>query len=350
MYTVWKSRILMRRRHFCTAAGVGCLGSLAGCTALDLPFNGGHPFADSTVAVRIEDRGKTVHDVASNAREALDFWAAQSSQYVEFGIDFEIVDESPDIVMAYVDTPEGCSDVENYNNDVLGCAPLIRPGNRISRPVTAYVVAADRPYGSVRTTAKHELGHILGLGHEDEPLEIMSNRPEDRIRLYAVRVEIWETVLAANEQAITAMQRLNDGINGWNDEEYDSATAAFDEAETAFGAAQQAIETAANRLDDLVVDPPLETVDRPRLDADFDARLEWTSAGSDVASAMGAASAAAADNDRSTAREQSAAGRDYLSTFHETAWPEARVVAVALGLVRGFNRDDDEVGMAGEEL
>ncbi len=159
----------MRRRHFCTATGAGCLCALAGCTALDHPTATEHPFAGSTACVRIENRGETDRDVEANAREALEFSSAEHSQYLEFSIDFSVVEDTPDIVIAYVDTPESCSDVENYSERVLGCAPLIRPGNRISRPATAYVVAADRPYGSVRTTTKHELGHILGLDHDDEP-------------------------------------------------------------------------------------------------------------------------------------------------------------------------------------
>jgi len=100
----------MNRRQFLTAGSTGCLAGLAGCTALDLPIPGsGHPFADSMVGVRVEDRGTTSHDVDANAREVLDFWATESSQYVDFDIGFDIVAEQPDIVLAYVDSSEDCS-------------------------------------------------------------------------------------------------------------------------------------------------------------------------------------------------------------------------------------------------
>ncbi len=341
----------MRRRQFYTTLGAGCLCGLAGCTGVDLPgTDRSHPFADSTLGVRIENRGQTDHDIEANAREALEFWSTEHSQYLDFGVDFEVVEESPDIVLAYVETPESCSAVENYDENVLGCAPLLRPGNRVSRPVTAYVVAADRPYGSVRTTAKHELGHVLGLDHDAEPRTIMSNRPEDRIQLYAVRIDIWETALEAHEQNMTATDRLNDGIAAWNTEQYNEATAAFDQAAAAFRAASSEIQRAQQRLADLETDPPLETVDFETLRSDLDDRLRQLSVGIDLTTAVRAASQAAADGDRSTARQQRSTANELLSTYRSIGWPEIRTVAVALGLVRGFSRQADDVSADEGEL
>lgn len=330
----------MNRRQF-LAGSTGCLTCLAGCTGGGSVGSGdGHVFAESTVSVRVEDRGSTDHDVRTNAEEVLDFWAAESSQYAGFGIGFEIVDENPDIVLAYVDTSEGCSGVENYSSDVMGCAPLIRPGNRISRPVTAQVVAADRPIGSVRTTAKHEIGHILGLGHDNEPRQIMSNRPEDRIPLYAIRVEIWETVVEGYDQSSTAAQHLNTAIGAWNDERYDTAATAFEDAETAYVAARDGFRTARDRTADLEADPPLETVDFPTLTGGLDRLVNRMAAAVDVASTMAEASRAAADGEQSTARRLSSTADDRLTDYHAIDAPPSRDIAVALGLVRGTSRED----------
>ena len=341
----------MRRRQFCTAAGACCLGGLAGCTALDIP--GGtqsHPFADSTVGIRVENRGETDHDVEANAREAIEFWAAEHEQYLDFGVGFELVEEQPDVVLAYVDTPEACSEVENYSENVLGCAPLLRPGHRVSRPVTAYVVAADRPYGSVRTTAKHELGHVLGLDHDDEPLEIMSNRPEDRIRLFSVRIDSWEAALAAHEEHNTATRELNDGIAAWNDERYGEAAESFETSEAAFETAASEIRTARDRVADLDVDPPLETVDFETLTADLERRADRLAVGSEITSIMGEASQTAADGRESAARGRLSEVNELLGEFRSIGWAEIRTVAVALGLVRGFEREDDGVAVDEDEL
>lgn len=333
----------MRRREF-SAACACCLSGLAGCTAIDDLGGLGsrdHPFADSTLGVRIENRGETDHDIKANGREALEFWRTEHSQYLDFSVDFEVVEERPDIVLAYVDTPEACSEVENYSESVLGCAPWIQAGHRISRPVTAYVVAADRPYGSVRTTAKHELGHVLGLGHDDEPREIMSNRPEDRIRLFAVRIEIWEAALEAHTQYIAAVDRLNDGIGSWNDEQFSTAIETFEQSRERFEATADSLQTANDRSDELDADPPLETVDFERLTDDLGRRREQADRGIDLTTELKTASRAARDGE-STRQAIEEANR-LLSAFQSAGWEELRTVAVALGLVRGFERDDDEV-------
>jgi len=334
----------MNRRQL-LAASTGCLGCLAGCTAVDLPgvgSDGRHPFADSTVTVRVEDRGTTDHDVEANARDVLDFWATESSQYAGFEVDFERVEGEgeADIVLAYVDSSEDCSDVENYSSDVLGCAPLIRPENRLPKPVTAYVVAADRPFGSVRTTAKHEIGHVLGLGHDDEPREIMSNNPEDRIPRYEIRIDIWETAIGASERTNEAISRLNSGISEWNDEAYETAIESFEASASAFGTARDSFRTARDRTAELEADPPLETVDLPVLTDDLDRRIERVGIGTEAAKTMQEAAEAAADDDGSTARQRVSDANDLLEAFRAIEVGELRTVAVALGLVRGFDRED----------
>ncbi|MFW6321877.1 MAG: hypothetical protein ACOC0Z_08485, partial [Halohasta sp.] len=326
---------------------------LCGCTAVDrLPFasgDGEHPFADENLGVQVEDRGETSHDVEAITREVLEYWVDEAEQYAGFEVGLRFVDDDPDIVFAYVDSPEDCSDVENYSSEVLGCAPLLRAGNRVPAPVTAHVVAADRPVGSIRTTAKHELGHILGLDHDAEPREIMSNRPEDRIPRYEIRVDVWETVLDGYETMGAAIEDLNTGIDHWNDESYDEAIDTFDEAQTGFDDARGFFRSASDRSDELDADPPLETVEYDALDDAFDRLLGRMGAAADAARLMGEASAAIDDGDRSTAQQRVEEANDRLDDYETIGAVESREIAIALGLVRGLDREDDD-GAVGDGL
>ena len=70
------------------------------------------------------------------------------------------------------------------------------------------------------TTLKHELGHTLGLGHDDEPARIMSNDPEDRIPDYHER----RTILEAYNDSVTPYNRgataWSNTLDAWNDGDF----------------------------------------------------------------------------------------------------------------------------------
>lgn len=331
----------MNRRQL-LAAGCGCLGTgLAGCSGLDgLVASDRHLFADETVAVRITDAGTTDHDVVANARAALDYWTAESSQYVGFEIDFDIVDDDADMAIDYVDTPERCSGVDNYSEDVLGCAPLIRPGQRYTGTPTAIVIAGRRPYGQVLTTTKHEIGHILGLGHDDPPAEIMSNRPEDRIPLYAERIAIWERCLAGTDATATATERFNTGITAWNDDRYGDAAEAFGEATDSFRTARKAFVTAREETGVFEDFPQPETIDLETLQATLDRLTERMALAVAFAELMADAADAAAAGNATEANARRQEANEEIRAYNEIGAIEVREIGVALGLVRGFDRED----------
>lgn len=339
----------MHRRQLLAAGGGGLLAGLAGCSGLDGSLLSGgtrHLFADKTVPVRIADQGTTDHDVAANAREALDFWAAESTQYTGFEIDFEVVEGDAAMAIEYVDSPERCSDVDNYSEDVLGCAPLIEPGRRYSGTATAIVVAGGRPYGQILTTTKHEIGHILGLNHDDQPAEIMSNRPEDRIPLYAERLSIWEQSRTGSESAGTATDRFNDGIAGWNDESYADAADSFVDAADAYQSARDAFTTAREETAVFVEFPQPESIDLETLQTTLDRLLDRMALGVDFAGLMAAAADAAAAGDVNVANDRRSDANNSIRAYNELGTTELRDITVALGLVRGF---DNEETVAGEE-
>lgn len=340
-----------RRQFLASAAGLSTVAT--GCVGFQPPGTQEHPFAGTTQTVRIDSDVESPHDLRQLATEALAFWEEHSHQYVGFGISFDVLepadarDRDPDLVIGYANHPRVCENVPSYSEQVMGCAPLIRPGNRISRPITAYVVAATRPPGKIRITTKHEIGHVLGLDHDDEPLTIMSNQPRDRIPQYDLRIDIWETVQAAHHDSLAAIHVLNHGIELDVAEEYGPAAAAFDRAHEDFEQLRQLLVSASDRTT-AFEDPNVETVALDRL-REYLARLEGRMAlAAEIAAtlASGARGSLAGDDDARVAAMQSAS--EQIVAFNEIGTVELRDVAIALGLVRGFDLDDPVVDLEDE--
>ena len=337
----------MRRRQFVGTAASAAGASIAGCSA---PGAGDrHPFAGKTVTVRIDDESESDHDVRENVRGALEYWEAHAPRYVDFEVAFDVVDDDdPDMVIRYVDEPSECSGVENFSERVLGCAPIITPGRRLRGTVRAVVVAGARPFGKIRITTKHEIGHILGLYHDDEPQEIMSNDPARRIPMFELRIEIWETVLDAHARGSGATRLFNHGVETWRNGDYEVAQAAFAAANVDFRRTRTVLETARTRVETFADDPRVETVDLDGLRTHLNRLVERMELATEFTAAMADASAAAAAGDASASSEHLATANDRIAAFNERPSPELRDVAIALGLVRGFDRDE-EIGDVDED-
>ena len=339
----------MHRRRFLAVAGTAAFSASAGCLALNAPESGGHPLANTTQTVRIDDNSEGPHDLALNARQSLEFWEEHSEEYAGFEIAFEIVEnDDPDIIIAYGDDPRGCENVPEYSENVLGCAPLIREGNRVDRPTTARVVAATRPFGKIRITTKHEIGHILGLDHDDDPLYIMSNQPEDRIPLYDLRVTIWETVLEAYDGSTAATHLLNHSIETYQRREYEAAAAAAEAVSENLMILAAEIEAANESTAEFEGHERVETVALDRLRELLLQIFDRITALERLATALAESARAGAAGNDAERDEALTAALGYSGQFNAIAPVQLRDVAFALGLVRGTDLDDQVVELEDE--
>ena len=317
--------------------------AVAGCLSTAPPEvdEDRHVFAESTLGVRIDNHSDTDHDVERNARESLGFWEEHSREYVDFGVEFEVVDDEPDIVIRYADDPSGCEDVEGYSERVLGCAPLIRPGRNVRRPVTAHVVAGHRPFGKIRVTTKHELGHIFGLDHDDEPAWIMSNRPADRIPLYDERIAIWERVNEAQVRGTQGTQLFDDGVRRWQAEFYQQAETAFLDAHSAYGEMRELFADVQDRTHHFDGHSRVETVNLSRLRDLLSGLYRRASAAEWFARHMAEACRGVLAGEDAVVETALSETNARIREYNDVGPTQIREVAIALGLVRGFDREDE---------
>lgn len=325
----------MSRRHAMAGAAV----ALAGCSgieerAAEVRSARGHPLS-GTVSVSIVDRSRSGHDLERLTTEALTYWTANADEFLDFSVTFELTSTSPDIELAFLADAAELEGCEGYaTEEILGCAPLLEGGHRPERPVTIEVVAGARPYGEIRITTKHELGHVLGLTHDDEPAYIMSNDVEDRLPEYTTRTEILQSIENAWNGRNAATRRYNRAIERWNDGEYGAAESGFESSAERYRSVLASVETAADLETGFDgMDRP-ETVDRETLRTQFGQIREWIDLAIARSERMAEAAAARETGDVSTARERVAEAETIDEELAEADFSAPADAARALGLVR----------------
>ncbi len=331
----------LSRRHALAGAAV----ALAGCSEIEERADGirssrGHPLSGTT-SVSIVDRSHSGHDLQRLTTEALTYWTANAEEFLDFSVTFELASASPDLEVVFLADAaelEGCA--EHATEEILGCAPLLEEGHRPERPVTIEVVAGDRPHGEVRITTKHELGHALGLTHDDEPAYVMSNDIEDRLPEYDRRTEILNSIENAWTGRNAGTRRYNRAVERWNDGEYGAAASGFDSSAERYRVVVASVETAAELETGFDGMNRPETVDRGALRTHFERIREWIEPAKTRSERMAEAASARERGDVSTAQERIAEAETATEELDEIDFPAPADAARALGLVRRSSADE----------
>lgn len=127
-----------------------------------------NPWRQAELVVAVENNRS--RDMRPLVREALDYWEANSERYAGYPLEYELDPdaEDPDLVIAFLDRVRECGPEDH----TAGCAPVLTQPGQIRRPVRVTVRHGLSDESTVQVL-EHELGHTLGLTHDDEPREIM---------------------------------------------------------------------------------------------------------------------------------------------------------------------------------
>lgn len=163
-------------------AGTGVIftESTDGPTTKDAVEN---PWGKRTLNVSVDGNGY----MKNSTEEAVGYWEKNVEEYTPHEVSFRMSDTDPDIVVESVDEIEACGHVARLS-DALGCAPLI---NSSQAPDTAEVsIVSGYSENTTVKAIKHEIGHVLGLSHGDEPADTMSAESVARPRISGDEVNV----------------------------------------------------------------------------------------------------------------------------------------------------------------
>lgn len=127
-----------------------------------------------TVVVGVVNSANQTRNVQPLVERTLSYWEQNAKEYVGYGVEFELDPDAsdPDVIVSFQRRVE-CHGQTGW----LGCAPDVETVDTRSETM---VVAVKGGYqnDSMVQTLKHEVGHVLGLDHGEEPMPLMSPQQE----------------------------------------------------------------------------------------------------------------------------------------------------------------------------
>lgn len=150
----------------------GCIGAVApGAVGGSWDVDADNHWQSDVVVVSYEAPADDTRDYEPIVVEALEFWTENSEEYAGFDVELRRAEagERGDIHVSFVDDVRKCGE----SVKAAGCAPRLTSPYGIDRPVDVQV-RTGLDHESSTKILKHELGHTMGLGHDDQPQGFMA--------------------------------------------------------------------------------------------------------------------------------------------------------------------------------
>ena len=139
-----------------------------------------NPWNQEIVPVRINDSADDGRNTTALTVQTIDYWNANIERYTDFEYRF-VLAEDPDDARFEVQFKESVDSCDDHDTDVAGCATRLSEG-RTARDLEVAEVQSSGSNTGVLGTTRHEFGHLVGLNHSDEPLDLMAQGYEGDIR------------------------------------------------------------------------------------------------------------------------------------------------------------------------
>ncbi|QGA84280.1 Zn-dependent protease [Halomicrobium sp. LC1Hm] len=139
-----------------------------------------NPWGQEIVPVRINDSADDGRNTTALTVRTIDYWNANIERYTDFEYRF-VLAEGPDDARVEVQFRESVDRCDEQETNVAGCAAYLHEGTR-ARDLEVAAVESQGSNAGVLATTRHEFGHLVGLNHSDEPLDLMAQRYEGDIR------------------------------------------------------------------------------------------------------------------------------------------------------------------------